>query len=609
MKTEFNTSASKFNDFVLNIATQNGTGSQSANTILMKSIFRMGVPVGSHNVFPSNISGLPTWFWIRANQQGFLGRRSHADITLSLNQQTLEQDMNTVKPGGVFIYNSNSNARANIQRTDIKFIGIPFKEIIDKAESAPKLRNLLINMTYVGVLSYMLEIDHNISMASIENQFQEKTKVIQDNKNAFDLGYAWAKENLNTSDFWCKVKKSKGLTENKLIIDGNTAAALGFLFGGCSFVSWYPITPSTSLVEKFSELCKEHRKNSTGKNNFAVVQTEDELAAICMVLGAGWAGCRAMTATSGPGLSLMSEAAGFSYYAEIPSVIWNVQRAGPSTGLPTRTAQSDLLTAVFHSHGDTLHPVLIPGNITECFEFAELSLNLAERLQQLVVVLSDLALGMNLYMEDEFKYPAKPLDRGKIMTEAELDKINSFHRYSTEDDDGIAARTLPGNRHLKAPYFTRGSGHNAKAQYTENNQEYAELLMRLKRKWETARNLVPPPILDDRNSKVGLIAYGSTDVPMAEVRAKLNETGLATDYLRIRSVPFSRSVSDFLKSHEIVFLIEQNRDGQMLTLLRNEFSDLCRNVNLITHFDGTPITADFIIEKIQSLLKKECADE
>lgn len=595
------------NDFVLNIATVNGSGSQSANNILLRSLFRMGIPVGGKNVFPSNIAGLPTWFWIRANPHGFVGRKRLAHIIVALNPQTTVADLQTLAPGGFFIYPSGSGAtdfKPTELRPDVTAVPVPFKELTDRSTDAVKIKKLITNMIYVGLLTELLKMDSEIVAQVIRDQLGKKASVLEVNLKAFEIGKQYAAENLAHLNLPFRAQKLAP-PKGKIIIDGNAASALGLIHGGCSFGSWYPITPSSSVMESFIKFSHQLRKDEDGKNNFAVIQAEDELAAFSMVLGAGWAGSRAFTATSGPGLSLMAEGAGYAYFAEIPSVIWDVQRMGPSTGLPTRTLQGDLLFASQLSHGDKHHPLLIPGTVQECFEFGQTCFDLAERLQQLVIVLSDLDLGMNLWTTDEFPFGKMPsLDRGKVLSAEALESRGGFERYRDVDGDGIPYRTLPGNSHGKAAYFTRGSGHNAKAQYTESSQEHQENLDRLSRKWETAKALVPKPILRNfeagKNQNQGLIFYGSTQVVMDEVLHELKNHNLNFDTLRIRAVPFESLTEDFIKNHQTLFIIEQNRDAQMRSLLSMEFPALAGKLRSILHYDGTPITSDFIIDKILS---------
>jgi 2-oxoglutarate/2-oxoacid ferredoxin oxidoreductase subunit alpha len=591
------------NDFVINIATVNGSGSQSANTILLKTLFRMGIPVGGKNVFPSNIQGLPTWFWIRASKDGYTGRRKEADIVVAMNPQTVIDDNKVLKSGGVFIYNTEMKFDISLLRKDALTIGVPFKQIVDQATTQGKIKKLLANIIYVGVLAEVLQLDSDALMSALSDQFGGKEAVIEVNKKTMELGREYARNNLNLASFPFRAEKMSA-TKNKVMIDGNTAAALGLIYGGATFAAWYPITPSSSLVENFIKYGEKLRKTPDGKNNYAVVQAEDELASICMVLGAGWAGSRAFTATSGPGISLMQEASGFAYYTEIPSVIWDIQRVGPSTGMPTRTSQSDFFSTTFASHGDTKHPCLIPGTAAECFEFGQTCFDLAERLQTMIFVMSDLDLGMNLWMEDEFPYPTKPFDRGKVLDEQALAKFQNYYRYQDPDQDGIAYRTLPGTRHPAAPYVIRGSGHGVKAQYTERGDEYSEIVDRLSRKWETAKSLVPKPVIDASGAKIGIIAYGSAESPMKEARDLLKKKSLATDYLRLRALPLTNEVKEFIASHEKTYVIDLNRDAQMKSILTLEWPEYHEKLVSLRHYEGTPITADVIADSILSQEKR-----
>ena len=598
MTNTSNNKASMLNDFVICVGTVNGSGSQSANTILLKTLFRMGIPVGGKNVFPSNIAGLPTWFWIRASEKGYLARRKEANVMVAMNPQTLLDDQKTVKAGGYFIYNTdNSTAFLEVKRDDIHYIGVPFKKLVDQSTDQVKIKKMLINIIYVGVVAQLFKMDKKILLDCLRDQFGTKETVVAPNLKGLDLGMQWAEENLKEIAF---PFEAKAITHDKkyVLMDGNTASAIGSVFGGCTFAAWYPITPSSSLIENFIKYTEELRIDSEGKRKFGIVQAEDELAAICMTLGAGWTGARAMTASSGPGISLMSEAAGYAYYAEVPCVIWDVQRVGPSTGMPTRTAQGDILSNLYLSHGDTRHPLLLPATIKECFEFGQTAFDLAERLQQLIFVLSDLDLGMNLWREESWDYPSKPYDRGKILTEKELAKMTVYHRYNETDGDAIAPRTLPGTKAMNAAYFTRGSGHNSKGFYTENSSEYQEVLDRLNRKWKTASLIMPEPVIDDKKNSIGIIAFGTTDSPMAEAREILAGKGLKTDYLRLRAVPFAASVKDFIKNHDRIFVIEQNRDGQMNQVLTTEYPELATKLVSVRHYDGTPMTAESIFEPL-----------
>lgn len=585
------------NDFVLNIATVNGSGSQSANQILLKSLFRMGIPVGGKNVFPSNIAGLPTWFWIRANPHGFVGRKKLADIIVAMNPQTAKEDLQLVAPKGFYFHNSDIVFEDASKRSDVTMVSVPFKKLVDQATDAVKMKKFIVNMIYVGVIAELLKMNAEIVRQTIRDMLGSKASVLESNLKAFEVGAQYARENLSNMNFQFAAQELSPPT-NKVIMDGNTAAALGLVAGGCSFASWYPITPSTSVMDSLTKFCEKLRKDEEGRNKYAIVQAEDELAAFSMVMGAAWAGARAITATSGPGMSLMAEGAGFSYFAEVPAVLWNVQRVGPSTGLPTRTLQGDLLFAANFSHGDKKHPILIPGNIQECFEFGQTCFDLAERLQQLVIVLSDLDLGMNLWMTDEFQLPTKPFDRGKILRKEDFDAGKTFERYRDVDGDGIVYRTLPGTQHAKASYFTRGSGHNAKGQYTERADEHQDNLVRLERKWETTKTLVPKPEIKSGKSDVGLIYFGSTSIIIPEVMAELGSRKRDIDLCRVRAFPFTQEVKDFVAQHKTLIVVDQNRDAQMKRLLCEEFPEFAPKIRSIRHFDGTPITSDFLRDEL-----------
>lgn len=581
---------SSINDFVITVATANGSGSQSSNNVLVRALFRMGVPVGGKNLFPSNIQGLPTWFTIRANDEGFTARKPLADIVVAMNAATAAEDFKLVRRGGFVIF--NSDIKGVSPRADVTTLNVPFKEIVTPLSDSVKLRKLLVNMAYVGVLAKLLEIPLDVLDATIEHAFGDKTAVIATNKAAIAAGFAYAAANY--SEFPWKAEMRPGRNDDKILIDGNTASAMGLLFGGCTVVTWYPITPSSSVVEQFQELAETYRVRD-GKRDFAVLQAEDELAAIAMVLGAGWAGARAMTATSGPGLSLMAEAAGLAYYAEIPAVIWDVQRVGPSTGLPTRTMQGDVLSAYTLSHGDTKHVLLIPGSPAECFEFGQVAFDLAERLQTLIIVLSDLDIGMNLHATPRFAYPERPFDRGKVLSAEQLD--GAFARYRDVDGDGIPYRTLTGTAHPNAAYFTRGTGHDESGLYSEKPEVYRANLERLSRKFATARALVPKPVIDARaDVKTGIVYYGSSADAVAEARARL---GFATNACRLRALPFTPEFEAFLAAHDRVYVVEQNRDAQMLTLIRSELPELSARCVSVLHYDGLPLDADSIIKEIK----------
>ena len=587
----------KINDWVINVATVNGSGSQSSNNILIKSLFRMGIPVGGKNLFPSNIQGLPTWFTIRANPHGHTSRQVANDLTIAMNAQTVEKDMLSVKPGGVFLYNDDLKFNVAALRSDVRNIAVPFRSLVDQATDSVKLKKLLTNMIYVGIVAELIEIDSNVLTEVINDMFSSKPKGVESNMKSIEIGRTYAREHIS-GGFSLKARKMNE-NQGKILIEGNTAAALGMMYGGCTFIAWYPITPSSSLVENFIHYSEKYRKDANGKNTFAVVQAEDELASIAMVAGASWAGARAMTASSGPGLSLMAETAGLSYFAEVPCVLWDIQRVGPSTGLPTRVMQGDLLAAHYLSHGDTRHVLLLPGTTEECFEFGQTAFDLSERMQTFVTVLSDIDLGMNLFITKEFTYPTKPFDRGKVLNAEALAKMEKYQRYADVDGDGIPYRTLPGTRDPKAAFLTRGSGHNESAQYTEDNDSYVRLIDRLAKKYSSAKQHVPKPIVKNTEKAiVGIISYGSNDGAVEEARALLSDVGLKTNYLRIRALPFTEEVDEFLKKNERIYVVEQNRDGQMRTLLQSDYPQHWNKMSSVLHYDGLPIHAELIRTKI-----------
>jgi 2-oxoglutarate/2-oxoacid ferredoxin oxidoreductase subunit alpha len=584
------------NDFSINVATVKGAGSQSANSVLLKSIFGMGVPVSGKNLFPSNIAGLPTWYTIRASKDGYVARKRDTEILVALNPETAREDILSLPAGAVAIYEENMNLKQ--YRDDVICYPVPFDKITASVCPEAKLRKLVKNMVYVGVVAQLFSLDLAVVESSVKKQFAKKQKVFDLNFGAVKAGWDFAAEKLVKHDPF--VIEHMNETAGKIIIDGNAACGMGAVFAGVTVVAWYPITPSTSLVEATTDLLKKYRVTEDGKATFAVVQAEDELAAIGMVLGAGWAGARSMTSTSGPGISLMAEFSGLGYYAEIPGVIFDVQRTGPSTGMPTRTQQSDLLSIAFLSHGDTKHVLLLPASVKECFELSGDAFDLAERLQTPVFVLTDLDLGMNNWMSEPFTYPEKPLDRGKVLTKAELEKLGGFARYKDVDGDAIGWRTLPGTDHPKAAYFTRGSGHNANAGYTEKPDEYQYIVDRLSRKFENARKLVPAPVVvKNGTSKIGLIAYGTSDFAVRESLDQIkNEYKTDVDYLRIRAYPFAHEIHDFVASHERVYVIEQNRDAQMQSLLKLDLpAEQVVKLRSILHYNGLPIDARSITEE------------
>jgi 2-oxoglutarate ferredoxin oxidoreductase subunit alpha len=584
------------NDFSINVATVNGSGSQSANSVLLKSIFGMGVPVSGKNLFPSNIAGLPTWFTIRASKDGYVARKRGSEVLVALNAETAREDILALPVGGVAIYEENLNLKQ--YRDDVVCYPVPFDKLTAAICPEAKLRKLVKNMVYVGVTAQLLRIDLAIVEKCVQRQFAKKQKVFDLNFGAVKAGWEYAEANLPKQDPYTIEPMDK--TVGKIIVDGNAACAMGAVFAGVTVVAWYPITPSTSTIEATADLLKKFRVTPEGKATFAVVQAEDELAAIGMVFGAGWAGARSMTATSGPGISLMAEFTGLAYWAEIPGVIFNVQRVGPSTGMPTRTMQGDLLSTAFLSHGDTKHIMLLPGSVKECFELGYAAFDLTERLQTPVFVLTDLDMGMNNWMSDVFEYPTKPHDRGKVLTAEDLERLGGFARYRDVDGDAIGWRTLPGTMHSKAAYFTRGSGHNDEAGYSEKPEDYTNMMDRLARKLDNARQLVPAPVVvKDGTSKVGVIAYGTTDFALVESLDQIkSEYGVDVDYLRVRAYPFSQQVADFVASHERVYVVEQNRDGQLAMLLKLDLEgEQIAKVRSILHYDGMPLDARTITEK------------
>jgi len=585
------------NDFSIRVATVNGSGSQSANTVLTRAIFQMGIPVSGKNLFPSNIAGLPTWFNIRVSEKGYFARKAETELVIALNPRTAREDAASVQTGGALLV--DETFALGECRSDITIYEAPMLKLAAEATEDLRLRKMLANMVYVGALVHILSLDMSEVERVVQKQFMGKATAIQLSLNAVYAGYGYAAEHLIKTDPFRLVRTDK--TVGKILIDGNKAAALGAMFGGCTVVTWYPITPSTSLVEELTEYMRKYRIDpDTGKATFAVVQAEDELAAIGMVIGAGWAGARAMTSTSGPGFSLMSEFAGFAYFAEVPAVIWDIQRIGPSTGLPTRTSQGDILSAYFLSHGDTKHILLLPGTVEECFAFAQVAFNLAEQFQTLVFCMSDLDLAMNNWIADEFSYPDDiPIHRGKILTEEDLDRLGSFSRYRDVDGDGIPFRTIPGNNHPAAAYFTRGSGHDTEAEYSEHPEKYTALVDRIARKIKGSVPSLPQPIISGHEAQVGILAYGSTHHAMDECRNQLSEEhGIRTDYLRIRSLPPSDAVREFIERHERTYLVEQNRDGQMRAILAMEFPSSTDNLRSVLHYNGIPIDARFVTNAI-----------
>lgn len=563
----------------------------------MRSIFQMGIPVSGKNLFPSNIAGLPTWFTIRVNKDGWVARKKEIDILVPMNPQTAFEDVKSLRPGAICI--SPVELKLDAVRDDVKHYLVPFTELAAQTTDNIKLRKLVTNMIYVGVVAELLGIDQAEIDKAIAKQFEGKAKAVELNINAALKGREWAKANLKKEDPFYVERLNK--TEGKIIIDGNDAAALGCLFAGVTVVTWYPITPSSSLCENLSDYLQQYRiDKESGKATFAVIQAEDELAALGMALGAGWAGARSMTSTSGPGISLMSEFTGLGYFAELPVVVFDIQRVGPSTGMPTRTSQADLMSTYLLSHGDTKHILLLPGSVAECYEFAISAFDLAERFQTPIFVLSDLDLGMNNWMSEQFNYPETPLDRGKVLSAQDLERLGKFERYRDVDGDGIPYRTLPGTDSPIAAYFTRGSGHNEKAAYTERPEDYVNLMNRLEKKFKTARNYVPKPVIHQaKGAKIGVIAYGSSDPAVQESIAQLqDESKMAVSYLRLRALPFTEETRKFVESFDRIYVVEQDRDAQLRDLLRLEMPDLSMRFRSVLHYNGLPIDARSISESI-----------
>lgn len=592
----------RVNDFNINVATVNGSGSQTSNTVLIRSLFKMGIPVTGKNLFPSNIQGLPTWYNVRLSRDGYLARRDGVEIVVCMNPTTVAEDMAEVAENGVVLYDDSLPIAA--RRKDVTYIAMPVKDLVKEASLPFSLRDYVANMVYVGYLTYLLDIEMDEIKAALEWNFGGKTKPIQLNFDMVQRGYDTAKESVVNEQPY-RVERMSGFNEGKVLVDGNTAAALGALFNGVNLVSWYPITPSSSVADAINQYAPKLRTDpETGKATYAIVQAEDELAAIGMVIGAGWAGARAMTATSGPGISLMSEFVGLAFFAEIPAVIWDIQRMGPSTGLPTRTSQGDILSTYYLSHGDTRHILLFPSSPAECFDFAGAAFDLAERLQTPVFVLSDLDLGMNYWISDQFDYPEKPMDRGKVLTAEELKELGaSWGRYKDVDGDGIPYRTLPGNKNPLSTYFTRGTGHNEYAVYSERPDDWEQNLERLYRKFETAREYVPKPIIDEQEgAKVGIISLGSNDPAVAEARDRLTAAGVETSYLRLRALPLTGSVQEFIKKHDKIFIVENNFDGQLFKIILNAAPTASPKLVSAAKCNGMPLSARWITDTVMDNL-------
>jgi 2-oxoglutarate ferredoxin oxidoreductase subunit alpha len=592
------------NNFSITIATINGSGSQTANVTLLRALFKMGIPVSGKNIFPSNIQGQPTWYTIRISKDGFLARCEEKEIVVSMNPSSFDRDLASVSTGGAFFY--SDNIKLTFDRTDISVYPMPIKTLTQSANVPPALRDYIANMIYVGILAKMLGIDLEAIKSALDYHFKGKSQAIDSNFGTVQTGYDWTSQNLMKTDpYFIESMKN---TSGYIMADGNTAAALGAIYGGVQFAAWYPITPASSLAEALNIYLPLLRKTPEGKQTYAVLQAEDELSAIGMAIGAGWAGLRAMTSTSGPGISLMSEYAGLAYQAEVPLVVWDVQRVGPSTGLPTRTAQADLTEVYFLSHGDTQFIILLPGLVQECFEFGWKAFDLAERLQTPIFVLSDLDLGMNQWMTKPFEYPDVPMDRGKVLWEKDLENIKGiWARYKDVDGDGIPFRTIPGNKHPAAAYFSRGTGHDENARYTEDAEYWEANIVRVKHKYDFARGLVPKPVIRrDKNAKIGIIAFGSTEAAIEEARYLLaRDNSLKSNFLRLRALPCTDEVMDYIKNQEKIYIVESNRDGQLRQILSVVLPDQAHKFFSIAHTDGLPLTAMWIKDAILAQEKKQ----
>ncbi len=586
------------NNFSISVATVNGSGSQTANQVLLRAIFQMGVPISGKNMFPSNIAGLPTWYTIRANAKGYIARKKEIDFLVAMNAETAREDVLSLDPGRAVVY--DAVLKLNELRDDLIFYPVPFDKIVAEVCPDAKLRRLVRNMIYDGVLSHLLGVELGEMVKALSSQLGKKPKAMALNQGALEAGAKYAQEHFPEVAHPYRIERMNKTT-GQILVEGNSASAMGCMFAGCTVVAWYPITPSSSLPEAFISYMRKYRMDKeTGKATFAIVQAEDEIAALGMVIGAGWAGARAMTSTSGPGVSLMSEFAGLAYYAEVPAVVFDIQRVGPSTGLPTRTAQGDILFTAINSHGDTKHVLLLPASMGECFDMAGDAFDLAERLQSIVYVMSDLDLGMNTWMSEPFTYPTKPLDRGKVLDEAKVRELGAtWGRYKDVDGDGIPWRSIPDTN--TPPFFTRGSGHNPMAQYSERAEDYVNNLDRLAKKFETVKTLVPQPIDETVvGATVGIIAYGSSHWAVEESRDQLREeAGLSVSYMRLRAYPFPDSVEEFVRRHDRVYVVEQNRDGQMMSLLRMDLDPaLQTRLRSVLHYSGLPIDARSVTETI-----------
>lgn len=590
------------NDFAVMVATKNGSGSQTSNNVLVRALFKMGIPVNGKNLFPSNIKGLPTWYTIRVSKDGYTARRATTEIAVAMNELTAAEDIDNLPAGGVCIL--PEEWKWTRSRDDITYYEIPVRDIVKQFDIPSERREQVGNMVYVGVVAQLFDIPLEEIYNALMDNFRGKKTPVQMNYQVVEAAYNWSAANLTKQDHYYFAPLN--LTSGKILITGNEAAGLGALFGGLTVAAWYPITPSTSLIDSVLAFQNIRKDPETGKNTVAVVQAEDEIAAIGTIIGAGWAGARAMTATSGPGISLMAEFTGLAYFAEIPAVIWNVQRMGPSTGLPTRTSQGDLTFTYFLGHGDSHQVILLPGSVEECFEFGWKSLDIAEELQTPVFVLSDLDLGMNNWMADPFEYPDTPINHGKTLRQLELEDFfaekGEWYRYRDYDGDGVTYRTLPGTDHPRAAYFTRGTGHNDMATYSERSDDWIQNMARLRRKFETARGKVPAPVIDYAAGKsIGLISYGSNDPAIEEVRDRLAAAGIETNYMRLRALPFNDAVRDFVTNHDRLYIIENNFDGQMHQIMRMELAEHAGKMRSLALGNGLPMTARWIYDHVIEL--------
>ena len=592
------------NDFVIKFANVNGTGSASANNMFAKALFRMGLPVSPKNIFPSNIQGLPTWYEVRVSEKGYLGRRGGVDFMVCVNPQSMAKDIREVEPGGYFLHDSSKPLDIRMVRNDINIVGIPLMDICQREYADPRQRQLFRNVIYVGALAALLDIEFDVLTGLVSDQFRGKEKLIVPNVHALELGYHYARDHYECP-LGVRVERRDAVGD-RILLDGNTAAALGAIYGGATVAAWYPITPSTSVVDGFDKYCKRLRIDpGSGNKNYAIVQAEDELAAIGMVIGASWNGARAFTATSGPGISLMSEFLGLAYFAEIPTVLIDVQRAGPSTGMPTRTQQSDIMACAYASHGDTKQVLLFPSTPKECFDMTADAFDLAETLQTPVIMLTDLDLGMNDNMSDPLTWDdGREYKRGKVFSEQELEDMSErFGRYLDKDGDGIPYRTYPGTHPTKGAFFTRGTSRDEYAVYTEDGDEYERNMQRLLKKWDTAKTLVPEPEIIGEGNKIGIIHFGTSRDATLEAIDYLADEGIRVDSLRIRAFPFNQQVDDFIEQHETVFVVEQNRDAQMRSLLINECEVPPKSLLSVLNYNGTPITARQIRDKIAPMTR------